>query len=483
MKKKVFIGGKFLDSQLLFTLPIVDGYCEKNNIKTIIYEKDLPLKISNNKNLSKFFKKYQIVSLQKLMPLWYKNLLLRVAVLFIPSLYLAIRFSKKKLLTEKNWFNLQIFHSLWDTSLVSIINKRIKVNFFDIFISSLRITFKLYEQKILKKNNIRAAFLGHTVYENRSILACLRKYCLHVYCHSNYSFYLQKKYKDLHWSFVKKNILFNLIKNISKKKINSYVKLREQGKGKYEDSRLAASIGSKFDKNFTYPENVIMLHIFHDSAFSLIDKNKIFIDYFDWIKNTFQILLDSKERWSIRLHPSYKRWGEDQHLIINKLIKQTKIDRSRLFVDDNLTSNTFLFKNVKRLVTFSGTSHLEAATFGIKPIVISEVTLSNFNKKFVLKPKNLKEYRKLILRSSSDELFKMDKKSILISKQILYVRENYLKFQEKLKGIRVYRGDPDYFINKDFDIINNSIKSNYNFLKLMGVNFSKNKNYIKSIKF
>jgi hypothetical protein len=77
----------------------------------------------------------------------------------------------------------------------------------------------------------------------------------------------------------------------------------------------------------------------------------------------------------------------------------------------------------------------------------------------------------------------MDKKSTLTSKQILYVRENYLKFQEELKGIRVYRGDTDYFINKDFDIINNSIKSNYDFLRLMGVNFSNNKNYIKPIKF
>jgi hypothetical protein len=89
----------------------------------------------------------------------------------------------------------------------------------------------------------------------------------------------------------------------------------------------------------------------------------------------------------------------------------------------------------------------------------------------------------MILRSSNDKLFKIDKKSILISKQILYVRENYLKFQEELGGIRVYREDPDYFINKDFDIINNSIKSNYDFLRLMGINFSNSKNYIKPIKF
>ena len=37
MSKNIFIGGKFLDSQLLFTLLIVDGYCKKKNIKIIIY--------------------------------------------------------------------------------------------------------------------------------------------------------------------------------------------------------------------------------------------------------------------------------------------------------------------------------------------------------------------------------------------------------------------------------------------------------------
>ncbi len=279
MEKNIFIGGKFLDSQLLFTLPMVDGYCEKKKIKTIIYEKDLPFKIINNKNLSKLLKKISNCIFAKAHAVLVQKSFVKSSRTFYSKFIIGNKIFQKKLLTKKNWFDLQIFHSLWDTSLVSIINKRTKVNFFDIFISSLRITFKLYEQRILKKNNIIAAFLGHSVYESRSILACLRQYCLHVYCHSNYSFYLQEKFKDLHWSFIKKQIFFKLIKNISSKKINKYFKLRERGKGNYEDSRYAALISSKFDKNFTYPENVIMLHIFHDSAFSLIDKNRIFIDY------------------------------------------------------------------------------------------------------------------------------------------------------------------------------------------------------------
>ena len=474
---KIFIGGKFLDSQLLFTLPIVDGYCEKNFVKTIIYENDLPLRISNNKNLSKFFNKYQVVSLKRLMPLWYKNIYLRAAILFIPSLFLAINFSKKKLLTEKNWWNLQIFHSLWDTSLVSVINKKINVNFFDIFISSLRINFKVYEQKILKKNNIIMAFLGHTVYESRSILACLRVYCSNILCHSKYSFYFNKKNKDSHWSFVSKEIFNKVNKTVNKKKIENYFKLRIKGGGKYEDSRRAALIKNNFGKNFIYPENVIMLHIFHDSPFALIDKNRIFIDYFDWIKNTFKILTQSREKWSIRLHPSYKKWGEDQHLILNKFINQTKINRDKIFIDDNFTSNTFLFKNIKRLVTYNGTSHLEAATFGNKPIVISEVTLSSFNKALVLKPRNLEEYKKMLLMPSGSNNFKLKKNFVFLSKKLLFIRENYLKFQDNLKGITVYRGDSQHIKDKDYKIMNSSIKNKYNFLKSLGKIFSQNQNY------
>ena len=472
MSKSVFIGGKFLDSQLLFTLPIVDGYCERKNLKTIVYEKELPLKISNNKNFSKFFKKYQIISLQSLMPLWYKYIFLRVAMLFIPSLVLAIKFSKKKLLTEKNWFNLQIFHSLWDTSLVSIINKRIRVNFFDIFISSLRITFKLYEQRILKRNNIIGAFLGHTVYESRSILACLREYCSNVLCHSKYTFYSNAKSADSHWSFVSKKFFNKINKNVNKKKIENYFKLRIKGEGKYEDSRRAALIKNNFSKDFIYPKNVIMLHIFHDSPFALIDKNRIFIDYFDWIENTFKILLESKEKWSVRLHPSYKKWGEDQKLIVHKLINKIKINRNKIFIDDNFTSNTFLFKNIKRLVTYNGTSHLEAATFGIKPIVISEVALSSFNKDLVLKPINLEKYKSLLLMPSNSNNFKMKKKFVYLSKKLLFIRENYLKFQDDLKGITVYRSDNQSTKDKDYKIINNSIKNKYNFLKSIGKNFS-----------
>ena len=65
--------------------------------------------------------------------------------------------------------------------------------------------------------------------------------------------------------------------------------------------------------------------------------------------------------------------------------------------EENLRSNIDQYKNTKRLVTFSGNSHLEAACFGIKPIIISNTTLCDFGKKFYFKPKRIDHYQNLLL--------------------------------------------------------------------------------------
>ena len=55
-----------------------------------------------------------------------------------------------------------------------------------------------------------------------------------------------------------------------------------------------------------------MLHIFKDSPFTNIDRNRIFADYYVWVLETLKIISQSKEKWVIRKHPSADRWGEDQ---------------------------------------------------------------------------------------------------------------------------------------------------------------------------
>ena len=69
------------------------------------------------------------------------------------------------------------------------------------------------------------------------------------------------------------------------------------------------------------------------------------------------ILKNSKVNWAIRLHPNAKRWGENQFTVISKLIGDIP---KNIILDDNLISNNNMFQNCRRVVTYSGTSHLES---------------------------------------------------------------------------------------------------------------------------
>ena len=64
MKKSVYCGGGFFDNQLLWIIPIIDGYCEANNIKTIIFERKLSNRLLKNIYISSIVSKYQILNLK-----------------------------------------------------------------------------------------------------------------------------------------------------------------------------------------------------------------------------------------------------------------------------------------------------------------------------------------------------------------------------------------------------------------------------------
>ena len=64
MKKSIYCGGGFLDNQLLWVIPVIDGYCESNNVDTIIFERKLSDRIINNTYISKIINKYKIYSLK-----------------------------------------------------------------------------------------------------------------------------------------------------------------------------------------------------------------------------------------------------------------------------------------------------------------------------------------------------------------------------------------------------------------------------------
>ena len=137
-------------------------------------------------------------------------------------------------------------------------------------------------------------------------------------------------------------------------------------------------------------KNVIFLHVFKDTPNHIVDKNKIFMNYVEWILGTLKIISSSDEKWLIRLHPSYKKWGEDQPRIIRLLIKSISKSKSlkNIILDDMKRSNISLLKNAKKIVTYSGTVANEAVCYGIKPITISKTNIFELDNNLVFKPKN-----------------------------------------------------------------------------------------------
>ena len=471
MKEKIFVGCGFIDSQLLWVLPLVAGYAKENKIKTIIFHKKISKKLKGNKIFNKTINNINVEYLDQY-NLLKKNFFVKWLILFfyfLPrAIFLSFKINKEKLLNKKlSWNESQIYHAIWDTAVKNSNDGVINPSFLNLVIAAVLVEYNKYEAKIALDRNAKHFFLAHSVYGSRAFLAEVRKKGIKIFCHSGFTIYKQHLNKDNSWCFIKKNSFNKLSKNISQKKIETYWSKRQIGKGNYEDSRIAANIKNKNKSNH---KNIIFLHIFRDSPFADIDRKRIFADYISWIEKTLEILKYSNEEWLLRLHPSYKRWGENQHTTLNKIIlkKFKGILPKNIKIEDNVNSNYEILKNAKRVVTFNGTSHLEAACFGIKPILISNAMLNLLQKKYVIKPSSLVQYENILLKNSSSNYFKLNKSQIMISKKIMYIREKALKFESEVGGFHVFNGDPKYKFFEDYKQTENKLKKNINFLEYNG---------------
>lgn len=483
MREKIFIGCGFIDSQLLWVLPLVLGYAKNKKINTIILHKEISNKLKRNKTFIKILNNFKVEYLDDLNPIR-KNFFLKwlnlLFIFFPKAIFLAIKTNRKKLLNKnQSWKENQIYHAIWDTAIKNSRDGVIQPNFVNLLIASMIVENNKYEAKISLANHARHFFLAHTVYGSRAFLTEVRKKNINIFCHSGFTFYKQYLNYDNSWCFINNKLLSKLAKNKKKNEIESYWIKRQQGKGNYEDSRIAASITNKIKSKH---KNIIFLHIFRDSPFADIDRSRIFEDYINWIDKTLEILKYSREKWLIRLHPSYRRWGENQYTTLDKIIlrKFKGILPNNITIEDNLNSNYEILKNAKRIVTFNGTSHLEAACFGIKPILISNAMLNVIEKDFVIKPKNINQYKKVLLKSSNSNYFNLDERYIFIAKKIMYIREKALKFETEVGGFHVFNGDPKNKFVEDYKQTEIKLKSNLSFLFKNGKNLSKDVDFTLS---
>ena len=487
--KSIFLGGAFRDHQILFMLPILDGICEKHKIKKIILEKKLNEKIKKEKIFKNFLKKYHLDSLEDLQNeenFLIKNIknLFWILIFFFKSFIV----SRTKLLSKKNsWYDCQVIHSIWDTC---IINNKKELNKFE-FLSRIKSSIFLARQinkfKIFKKKNVKYAVIQHTVYEERLLLALMRKQKINIFVQTKHVLIKQKLSEDYGFKHLDKNIFLDSYKIITDKEISNYWKKNFLlGRPKYLEAKIATNIKNKKNFDINQKENVIMLHIFKDSPFTNIDRTRIFADYYSWVKTTLQIISKSKEKWIIRKHPSADKWGEDQSKIVNKLLREIFKDKkpANIKFEDNHKSNITQFKMTNKLVTFSGNSHLEASCFGIKPIIISKTTLTNFDKIMYFKPKSINEYKRLLMEKDTFK-FKTNKLQINKSKRMLYCIHNVINYAEDVNSYHVFRNENKKIFDVLYKQILKKLYSNYNSLFETGFfldkkyNQSINKKYLK----
>jgi hypothetical protein len=490
MNKKFFISSGFVLSDYLWILPFIDGYNKVNNIKEIIFEDKFIISLLINKgdkNVINIIKKYKITYL-KVNILNIEVFLITIKFIkkfFFKMIFLNVNSFKKILNKKYSWYDIQMYHAYWDIAHRNLKYYEFKVSILKRFKTIAKILIKIISSKLILKSGIKAALMSHTVYEERVTIANLRnaKAKVDILASAAFTVYRLKKNFDTGWHTPDLNILKLLRGKKIKRFANFYWNKRIDGKGNYEDARVAAISKPSISSSF-YNYNVIFLHIFRDSPFNVIDRSRIFVDYFDWIYSTLKILKNSNENWLIKFHPNHQRWGENQEALLDLIIKNVfnySLPKNIFFARNSL-SNLEILKKAKKIVTFSGTVHLESACSKIKPITISSTTLSNLADNLIFKPKTKYEYQKLLL-SNNYNMFKLNEKQSKLAKFYLYIRENVLKFDMDISARHIYANDSKVFKKINFNSINNKININIFYLNKLGSQFAKGLNNSVSKKF
>ncbi len=485
--KTIFIGGGFLNQQYPWLIPLIDEYCKKKKINQIIFETLPTNEILKNKYYNNIFKNYKILELKDTLPFVLKIKLIRFVIVSPIAFIYSFFIKRKKIMKNIDWTKLQFRHAVWDTA--ANISQNPKQFIYPGFINKFYSSIKNFETKLiakyLMKNNLSAVFLNHCVYFYRTLLSEFRKEKkTKTFIQANFTVFKQNKISDNNENILSKSILLKLKKKISLRDVENYWKKRISGDSVYSLANDASNI--KMSNKQSIPNNVLMLHIFKDSPYSIIDKKRVFSDYVDWLKFTLKVISKSDEIWGIKFHPSAYRWGEDSQKIFNEFISEifnSKIPKN-FFLINNEFSNYEIFKKTKRIVTFWGTCHLESAAFGIRPIIIRDVQLSAFDMRSVIKPKNLKYYKSMLLTKNYNE-FRLSKKQVYNAKYLIFIREKVLNFINDIDQHWIMRGDTQKYINKNFKKTIKNITKYDKFLrengKLLTTNFSHtlSKKYIK----
>tara|TARA_A100001015_G_scaffold188548_1_gene209989 strand:+ start:164 stop:1642 length:1479 start_codon:yes stop_codon:yes gene_type:complete len=465
MKKYIYVGGGFDPSDLLYVLPIIEGYIAKKKIFLLFnkselqnfrnYLKKSKLKLNNNEILNNA----KIIDPTKIRFKFLIFVLIKIIKNINYFFQLIFNFSYK----EKD-FKSKFSHFFWDSCMNNLNDKQLKPPFRIKIYNLIKLLYsEAVFENIIKSSNIKSAFMGHAVYSHGIAIEVFKKNNIPTFVQQNFCVFDLPRFKDNHWSYANKLLFKRIKKKIQKKNIFKFWKLRMSGNLNDADYLKASKISK--NKKYKIPKNVVFLHVMKDSPFATIDKTRIFFDYYQWIIETIKILKDSNEMWSLRIHPNSYPWGENTYTVMKEMEKKYFNGKlpSNVIIDNKFASNLEVFKNISRCVTFNGTASIEASCYGIKPIIISDNALSEVDKNYVFKPRNIEQYKKLLLKESDDNCFIQKKNVIEESKLLLFAIYNILSFKRDLNIERLFRNTS--IINREQNFKKLIKKTNLNFIR------------------
>lgn len=460
----IYISSGFSHSDIYIIIKISDEINYINKSNTIIID-DIDRFNLNHTNF-----KSKIIFIGNVKKKHHLFNLLKSFIKFSPISFAKFKIPNFLLNFEKNSF----FHSVWD---ITRISNKMQLNHF-IFKFHLVLNYLRcikYHSKINRyynENDFKISFFSHIVYYNKISYNIFNTTSSKAFYIVNFSLGKLNNFNNS-WILNLYND-YNLIKDLVNLNYNKFWINRLKGNGFYEDATRSYSNNNEFIVYENY-SNIIFLHIFDDSPFIDIDASRIFIDYYKWFIETLKIINKSSETWHIKIHPSSKRWGENQLNIIRPLVNtycKSLFNSNKLFIIDNNINNEILIKKATRILTFGGTIIYESIALGKKPIVISNL-VSDVNisiKQAFCKPNNLNEYTVFLLNKYDPMIQNID--HIENAKKILFIREDLFNFGKHFKLGYLYRNDND--IQKDQVYKKSVINSNINSIKFIAKNIIDN---------
>ena len=385
---------------------------------------------------------YQFIELKNH---WSNHILFKLVrlVLITPFALLLSFLTNRSSLIQSSypWLLSQIMHGVWDLSQRYAPNNIVTPSLKDKYLAALSNLTQLSKSAHYTLAFRPALiFLGHSVYAGRSSMAFYRMLPIPIYAHSFHALNKVAPHSDSSVFTPTKLESKAFLKIVRQLDPTTFWEDRKAGHSNYYDARNSF-IGIKTTD--TTPANIIYLHIYRDSPFNHIDRTRIFADYFHWTLETLRVLKNSNETWLIKTHPTSTRWGEDSLAITYRLLSTvfpTGLPE-HILIDESTLSNSSLLSHARRIITFSGSVHLEAAAHSIKPIVISSTLLEAIDPSLVFKPSTMATYTSLLLTPSRSPDFHLSYDQTLLSRQILQLKENYLTYGDDFNIMPLYPSD------------------------------------------